>query len=139
MKTLVYIIGIIAILAITGFAIFHFVLRDDQKREILRELDLEDNPILKESAKTAYVNYEVVGSRKNLLGDKWVIKTLLINTHESLVIRSITLRYHFSNGYEDRSYSVDLRSGRDLPSYVNDKITGHGNKDFLKVELIDAD
>ena len=33
---------------------------------------------------------EAVAAAKEIGGDKWVIKTLLVNVHESLVIRSIS-------------------------------------------------
>lgn len=139
MKKLVYLIGILAIVGGVGLAVFHYAVPNDTKREVLRELDLEDAPIIKDVSKAAYIDYEVISKRMNLLGDKWVINTLLVNRHETNVVRKVTLRYHFSDGTEDRVYSLDLRPNRQLPSHAKDKIGGHANADFLRVELVSAE
>lgn len=139
MKQIVYIIGILAILVIAGAAIFKYALPADEQRKIIRDLDLEESPIVQEISKKAFVELEIQEAHLNLLGNKWVISTSLRNTNEDVDLRQVGLRYHFTDGSEDRYYSVDLRAERLLPSVTRDKISGHAGETLVDVEVISAE
>lgn len=139
MKKIVYIIGIITIVAAIGITIFVFVVPRSQQRQILQDLDLENTPFVNELSKMAFVDLTVTESRRTLIGKKWAVTATLVNTNESINIYQVGIRYHFTNGSEDRYYDVDLRPGRILPSLVQERIAGHYNEELLQVELISAD
>jgi len=139
MKKLVYIIGVLTILVVIGLSIFQFVLPTQTKNQILNEAGIKNNPIFNELSKESYVTMNVTEARKNLLGDKWVFTTLLRNTNENIIINKVRLRYNFSDGSEERSYSVDLREARTLPSIATDRIKGHGSAQFINVDIVNAD
>lgn len=139
MKKIIYFIGILAIIAIAGLLIFKFAVPNDKKREILQDVGLDDNPIVNEISKAAFIDYEVIDSRPNLMNTKWVVKIIMYNTNDNIVIRKVKIKYYFEGGNETRTYSVDLRPGRVLPAYVNDKISGHSGEELLRLDIIDAE
>ena len=138
MKKLVYIIGVIAIIGVIGVVIFIYVVPPSQQRRLLENLEIENVSFVNEISKRAFVDMGIVESRETLFGSKWAITLSLTNSHASVNIYKIGVRYHFTRGSEDRFYNVDLRSGRILPSLVRDKIAGHKGEELLQIELISA-
>lgn len=139
MKQIVYLIGLLTILAAVVIVIFMYVIPREQQRDVLEKLDMESTPIVNEISKAAFVELEVVESHENLLGTKWVVSTMLRNANESVNIYRVGLRYHFASGYEDRYYNVDLRPGRVLPATTREKIPGYTGEELIKVEVISAE
>lgn len=139
MKQVVYIIGLIAIVAVIGIVIFIYAVPREKQREVLEKLEIETVPVINEVSKAAFVELEITESHPNILGNKYVVSTMMRNANESVNIYRVGLRYHFDNGYEDRYYNVDLRPGRVLPATTREKIPGHVGEEFLRVEVISAE
>jgi hypothetical protein len=139
MKQVVYLVGLLTILAGVVVLIFVYAVPKDQQREVLEKLDIEDAPVINEISKAAFVELEVTESHPNLLGNKYVISTMMRNANESVNIYRVGLRYHFPSGYEDRYYDVDLRPGRVFPATTREKIPGYVGEELIRVEVISAE
>lgn len=139
MKQVVYIIGLVTIIAVIMIGIFAYALPSNKQREILEEFEIEDTPFVNEIAKKAFVELEITESHPSLIGNKWVVSTMMRNANESVNIYRVGLRYHFTDGSEDRYYDLDLRPGRVLPAATREKIPGHSGETLIDVEVISAE
>lgn len=132
MKGLLKVIGGIVVVGVIILALFYFVVPNDQKKQIIQDLGIdESNPLVEEVAKAGYIEVEILTFRQNLNKTQWIINGLLRNTHPSKSMSTVELKFNFSDGSELSTVSGDLRPGRQFPVTFRRKIAGHSDAEFL--------
>lgn len=123
------------IILVLGF-IGYQLLPDDAKRELFEALGIENSDLARQDLE-AYINSEEIYSRQTLLG-KWEISILVYNTHESITIRQIDIKFFFSDSDETRTFSKNLKPGKVFESVIIEKFDGHKGASYLGYEIVDA-
>lgn len=117
------------------FVLLVVFLPNDVKRDLYRSLDIENSDYVKQNGLASYVQFEAA-QRETLFG-KTAITGTVRNNHPTATIRTITLRFNFSDGAEDRQiYKVLPPNSR--VKLFNEKFSGHRNATLRSVEVIDA-
>ncbi len=112
-------------------------LPDDVKREIYESMGIENSDFVKGNSLKSYVQVENF-IENNTLGRKLSVKTMLFNEHRTATIHSVTLRYNFSDGSEDRRISVNIPPQNTLPRITNEKFNGRRKNTLRSVEVVSA-
>lgn len=84
LKKFIYIIGLLTIVGAIGVYIFMNHLSDDDKVSILRDAGIENSGFARDLAKESYLKCEVLSSRKNIFGDKWIINGAFYSNNKSM-------------------------------------------------------
>jgi hypothetical protein len=132
LKPILIILIIILILGFVGYK----MLPDDAKRELFESLGIENSSFAKQDLE-AYINSQEAYSRQTLFG-KWEISLIIYNTHESITIRQIDIKFRFSDFDEKRTFSKNLKPGKVFESVIIEKFDGHKNASYLGYEIVDA-
>ena len=137
-KSFLMIIGVLALLGVIGIVVFMNMASDEDKRTILRETGLEDSGFARDVAKESYVICEVATSRRNLLGNKWVIKGFLYTSNETMNFSTEKIRFNFSDGSEIYSFSIRINGSQNFKRPFTVRIPGHSNANFIGVEVVEV-
>ncbi|MCJ8289538.1 MAG: hypothetical protein HRT58_07715 [Crocinitomicaceae bacterium] len=138
MNRFINVLGILILLAVAGSLIFYFTASNETKKNFLKETGLDSNEDIRKSVSEIYVDCELISSRKNLLGDKWVINGRLYTTDPSLTYTAETVQFNFSDGSETVTFSYRLNGDQIFARPFQKRFGGHANADFYGLEVIDA-
>lgn len=120
-----------------GYAIFYF-LPDEQKVKVFDTLGIENSDYVTNKQLENYVVVRNINSRKAMVGDKWIISGKIFNLHETAFIEKVKLMFNFSDGVETVTISCNIEPQNSTGEKFKEKITGHGDADFISVDVIDA-
>lgn len=129
------IIGAIVVIGVIGFFLFNQFAPDDVKKEFYESVGV-DNPAVTDYTVYVEIEGECV---KGLLGKKWQAAGVVWSTHTEKAFNQITIRFHFSDGYEDETIYKDLSPNNVVhkkPWTVS--ISGHKNATFNYMEVVDV-
>lgn len=130
---------IVVSILITGISIgIIYLLPDEQKIKIYDALGIENSDFVTNNQLENYVVVRNTNSRKALVGDKWIISGKLFNLHETATVKQIKLMFNFSDGVETITLSENIPPKNTLGKKFKEKISGHGEADFISVDVIDA-
>jgi hypothetical protein len=125
------------VLCFLGFGVFYF-LPDEQKVRFFEALGIEDSDYVKNKQLENYVVIRNTNSRRALVGDKWIISGKLFNLHETVTVKQVKLMFNFSDGVETITLIDNIPPKNTLGKKFKEKISGHGDADFISVDVIDA-
>jgi hypothetical protein len=123
-------------IALLGGLIF-LILPEDVKRDLYQNMGIENSDFVRGNSLKSYVQVENF-IENNTLGRKLSVKTMLFNEHRTATIHSVTLRYNFSDGSEDRRISVNIPPQNTLPRITNEKFNGRRKNTLRSVEVVSA-
>ncbi|UKN02561.1 hypothetical protein K6119_03400 [Paracrocinitomix mangrovi] len=126
-------------LIIVGLGVTYFVLPNEKKRKLYQDLGIEDSEFISASDFESFISIRKVTSRKALVGDKWVIKGQIFNTHESKTLSKVELRFNFSDGSENVEIETQVSPQNGIGKSFKEKVEGHGKADFLSVDVVNAE
>ncbi len=129
------VIGILVVVIVGGFFLFNHFAPDDVKKEFYDAVGV-DNPVLTDY--TVYV--KITGTcNQGVLKKKWHASGLVWSTHLDKAFSQVTVRFHFSDGYEDEIFYKDLSPNNAIqkkPWLAS--ISGHKNAVFEYMEVVDV-
>lgn len=132
-RNLIIVIAILLGLAFVGFK----MLPNNTQRDMIQGLGLEQSEFVGSNSMSSYVELGEVVSRNTLFG-KWGITGTMINVHPDKTIYSVTIRFKFSDGDEERTKNVKMKSNDLFPKLFDMKIDGHKGASFYGAEVISA-
>ena len=130
---------IFLLVIVVGCGVAYYVLPNETKRQVYETLGIEDSNFVKSKGLESYVVIRNMTSRKALLGDSWVIKGAIFNTHETAIVKKVKLMFNFSDGVETVTLGETIPPKNSVGKKFKEKITGHNDADFLSVEVLDAE
>ena len=139
MKSIVYIVGLLTILLGVGGTIFYYTASNETKKDLLEKTGLDENEEFRQMISEIYVECELLSSRKNLLGDKWIINGRLYTTDPSLTYVKQVVQFNFSDGSETVTFNYRLNGEQIFARPFSKRFAGHADADFLGMEVIDAE
>ncbi len=128
-------LGLITIILI-GAVVF-ILLPEETKRELYEGLGIENSDFVRENSLKSYVRVQNYIENRTL-GGKLAVKAMLYNDHPSATIRSVTLRYNFTDGSEDRKSNVNIPPGNSWAKVTNEKFSGRKKNSLRSIEVISA-
>jgi len=130
--------NLIILLVLLGLTFVGFkMLPNNTQRELIQGLGLEQSEFVGSNSMSSYVELGEVISRNTLFG-KWGITGTMVNVHPDKTIYSVTIRFKFSDGDEERTKNVKMKSNDLFPKLFDMKIDGHKGASFYGAEVIDA-
>jgi hypothetical protein len=123
------------ILVVLGF-VGYSLLPDDAKKELFEALGIENSSIARQDLE-AYINSEEVYHRQTIFG-KWEISLALYNTHESITIRHVDIKFLFSDFDETRTFSKNMKPDKTFGTVIIEKFDGHNSASYFGYEIVDA-
>lgn len=139
MKSIIYIIGLLTIVVAVGGTIFYYTASNETKKEFLEKTGLDEKEQFREMVSELYVDCELISSRKNLIGDKWVISGRLYTKDPSLTYVKQVVKFNFSDGSETVTFNYRLDGDQIFARPFQKRFAGHADAEFLGVEVIDAE
>jgi len=131
-RNLIIFLGILLALGYVGFKI----LPNDVQRNFIKEVGLEDSNFISTNSMSSYIEISEVVPRKTMFG-KWGITGVLGNIHPTKTVYSVTIRYSFSDGDEDRTKNIKIKKNGGFKIF-DEKIDGHKGASFYGAKVIDA-
>jgi len=128
----------LVVIILLGIIVIGFqFLSDHDKTEIYKNFGIENSDFVKSNGLSSYVQIDET-VEKNLLGNKWNVGGSMWSTHPSAVIRTVTVRFYFSDGSEDISFNKKLNPDPIAPDLFLKKIAGHSHAQYERCEVINA-
>lgn len=137
-KRIFTIIGVLVVVLLLGVFIFMNTASDYDKKSVLQEIGLEDSGFARDFAKESYLECEVLTARKNLLGDKWVIKGNLYTTNKSMNFTEQKIKFMFSDGNEVFSFYKKINGSQIFKRPFSIRIPDHENANFIGVKVVEV-
>lgn len=132
LKPLIVTFLIVLVLGGIGYVL----LPDDAKKELFEALGIENSELARQDLE-AYINSEEVYARQTLFG-KWEISLVIYNTHESITIRHVDIKFMFTDSDETRTFSKYLKPDKTFGTVIIEKFDGHKGASYLGYEVVDA-
>lgn len=130
---------VVGFLMISGLSIgLFYLLPNEQKVKIFETLGIENSDYVTDKQLENYVVIRNTNSRKALVGDKWIVSGKLFNLHETATVKKVKLMFNFSDGVETITITENIPPKNTLGKKFKEKIPGHGDADFISVDVIDA-
>lgn len=118
---------------LVAFLLFNWLAPDKLKKEVYDAFGI-DNPLVTDY--TVYIEIEG-GCEQGVLKKKWHAAGVMWSTHPDKAFSEVTIRFHFSDGYEDEVFYKDLS-----PNNLIQKrpwiatISGHKDAVFKYMEVV---
>lgn len=132
-------IMIFLLIVVVGTGVAYYVLPNETKRQVYESLGIENSNFVTSKELESFVMIRNMTSRKALIGDGWVIKGTIFNTHETTIVRKVKLMFNFSDGVETVTLSETIPPNNSVGKKFKEKISGHGDADFQSVEVLNAE
>lgn len=130
---------IILIVLIAIVAGVYFALPNDKRKNLFESLGIENSDFVIDNEFESFIQIRNVSSRQAMIGDDWIIKGKIFNTHEEKDLTKVTLMFNFSDGVETVSYVEVIRAGNTVGRKFKERISGHGDAEFESIKVIEAE
>jgi ABC-type lipoprotein release transport system permease subunit len=134
LKIILIIIGAITAIMVLAVVIFMNTASNETKEKLMRGTPLEETGIDRE----VYVKCDILNSRKNILGTKWIITGKFYVTSDKQNYTQQVVRFKFSDFDETRAFSYRLNGSQTFSRPFEIRIPGHNGAQFYGAEVIDA-
>ena len=130
-------IALIIVIAIVGG--IYIAMPSEKRKELFESMGIENSDYVIENEFESFIQIRNVTSRQAMIGDDWIIKGKIFNTHEEKDLTKVTLMFNFSDGVETVSYVEVIRAGNIVGRKFKERISGHGDAEFESIEVIEAE
>ena len=132
-RILIIFIILVAILAGTYFA-----LPAEKRKQVIEALGIQNSDYVIDNEFESFVAIRNVSARQAVVGNNWIIKGKIFNTHETKDLNQVTLMFNFSDGVETRTYHHLIRPGNTVGKKFKERFKNHDSAEFESIDVIEA-